>query len=189
MSLCSALFRREIIFNTEGKVKVYCPDDVTVFEDFAFICSYLSLCTGYVEVLPFRGYFYCKQPGSFRVHTAGEIKKALLPILDAGRRIKDDDFIADRLQYTFRFMAFWYEETFRNSKHDFSPACENWKICMNELERYADVYMKADNVAFYKKVAMWIVRNHPEFGRVLVKMAGSLFIRFQSYFNKPEQEL
>ena len=47
---------------------------------------------------------------------------------------------------------------------------------MEELERYADIFMSAPNVSLYKKAAMWIVRKHPSIGWVLANTLGRLII-------------
>lgn len=178
MSVCSVLFRREIAINEDGESGIFFPEDVVAFEDFAFICEYISRCNGLIEVLPFRGYLYCNRAGSStaKMHTAKEIRYALQPVLDAGKRINDTKFIAHKLQYAFRFMALWYENAARSSWQDFFGDCENRKICMQELERYADIYMGAREVALYKKTAMWIIRKYPKAGWILAKTAGKLII-------------
>jgi len=176
MSSCTALFRRKIVMGAEAGEALFCPEDVAVFEDFAFICEYVSRCRGFVEVLPFQGYFYCKHKESLttRKYTAKEIRGALQPILAVGEGMKKPQFIAHKLQYAFMFMEFWYKEASRSNRFDFSPDCENWTIYMQELERYADIYMNAPNVALHKKIAMWAVRKHQGIGRLLAKTAGRL---------------
>ncbi len=178
MSVCSVLFRRERIMNEKGKPEIFFPEDVVAFEDFAFICKYINRCKGLIEALPFRGYLYCSHPDSSATkrHTAKEISYALKPILNIGEMMDDTDFIAHKLQYTFRFMAFWYERAIQDSRYDFSPDSEDWKVCIGELEQYADIYMKASNVAIYKKIAMWIVRKHPCMGMILSRTIGKLVI-------------
>ena len=52
---------------------------------------------------------------------------------------------------------------------------------MEELERYADLFMSAGNVSCYKKIAMWIVRKHAGLGRILVKIAGRLLFSNVSF--------
>lgn len=47
---------------------------------------------------------------------------------------------------------------------------------MRELERYADIYMEAPEVALHRKAAMWIVRNQPGAGRLLAKTAGRFIL-------------
>lgn len=180
MSICPVLFRRELIMDTEGKPTIFCPEDIVEFEDFAFICEYVHHCNNFVERLPYCGYYYCKRRGSLsrKRYTAEEISYALQPILAIGEKMNDTNFIAHKLQYAFRFMAFWYEEALYSNKHDFSPSCKNWRICMQELERYANVFMNSSNVAVYKKIAMWIVRKHPGIGWILSKTVGRLIIAF-----------
>ncbi len=182
MSLCSVLFRREIIMDAEGNPVILCPEDVVAFEDFAFVCKYISYCNGFMEIVPFRGYFYCKheRSSSTNRYTVKEICYALKPIMDVGNRIKSEDFVAHKLQYAFRFMVYWYEESMRGNKDDFSPACEDWKVCMRELERYVGFYMSAPNVAVYKKIAMWIVRKHPHAGRALTNAISRLLLIWRS---------
>lgn len=177
MSLCSVLFRREVIMGERGETPLLCPEDVVAFEDFAFVCEYASRCNGWIEKLPFDGYFYCRRKGSSStgIYTAGEISHALQPVLAVGERM-GTGFTAHKLQYAFRFMAFWYEEALRSGRGEFSPGSENWRICMGELERYADIFMKAPNVSLYKKAAMQIVRKHPAIGRILAKTLGKLII-------------
>lgn len=174
MSVWSVLFRRELIMDTEGKPTIFCPEDVVGFEDFAFICEYVSRCNGFIERIPYYGYFYCKHKGSLSTkrYTAEQLSYALQPVLAIGEKMNDMNFNAHKLQYSFRFMAYWYVEALRSSKNDFSPNCKNWKICMRELERYADIFMKAPNVAIYKKIAMWMVRRHPGIGWILAKTIG-----------------
>ncbi len=177
MSLCSVLFRREVIMEESGKPTILCPEDVVAFEDFAFVCEYASRCNGKMEKLPFDGYFYCKHRGSSSTgtYTAREICHALQPVLAVGERM-GAGFTAHKLQYAFRFLAFWYEEALRSSRDNFLPDSENWRICMEELERYADIFMSAPNVSLYKKAAMWIVRKHPSIGWVLANTLGRLII-------------
>lgn len=179
MSICTALFRREKIIDGTGELLVTCPENVPVYEDFAFICEYISHCTGKIEMVPFRGYFYCKRRGSLtdRTYSVPEMRNALDPIFNVGERMNDDTFIAHKLQYAFRFMAFWYEKAFLRSNGDFSPDTAVWKECREEIEKFADVYMKAPNVAFHRKIAMWIARKHPKLGLLLAKAAGKLFWR------------
>ena len=179
MSICSTLFRREKIMDKAGKLLVSCPEDMAVYEDFAFICEYISRCSGQMEVIPFRGYLYCKHRGSLtdRAYAVQEIQYALKPILAIGEKLNDSTFIAHKLQYAFRFMAFWYEQAYRYSKEQFSPGVESWEICMQELEKYADVFLLAPNVAFHRKVAMWVIRKHPNAGRWLARIAGGIFWR------------
>lgn len=178
MSGGSALFLRDKILNNAGELLISFPEDVTNFEDFAFVCEYLCGCTGFLEVLPFHGYFYCKRPGSLttKTHPVEELCQALQPILRVGETISDEYFTAHKIQYAFRFMAFWYEETLRCSRKEFSRESESWKSCMRELERYADIYMKAPNVLPHRKLAMWIVRKHPKLGWLLAKTVGRIIL-------------
>lgn len=178
MSGNAALFLREKIFGKAGELLLSFPEDVTNFEDFAFVCEYLRSCTGFLEALPFHGYFYCKRPGSFTstALSVEELCQDLQPILRVGEAIKDDHFTAHKIQYAFRFMAFWYEETFRCSRKEFSQESESWKICMRELERYVDIYMEAPNVSPHRKLAMWIVRKHPNLGWLLAKTVGRVIL-------------
>lgn len=179
MNICITLFRRERIIDGNGKLLVSCPEDVSIYEDFAFICEYISRCSGQMEVIPFRGYLHCKHRGSLtdRAYAVQEIQYALKPILAIGEKLNDSTFIAHKLQYAFRFMAFWYEQAYRYSKEQFSPGVESWEICMQELEKYADVFLLAPNVAFHRKVAMWVIRKHPNAGRWLARIAGGIFWR------------
>lgn len=179
MSLCSALFRREVIIGESGKTMVFCPEDVVAFEDFAFVCEYASRCNGWIEKLPFDGYFYCKHEGSSStgIYTAEEIRHALEPILAAGEEIHAPAFTSHKLIYAFLHMEFWYKEAFRSSRRDFSPDSENWRIYMREMERYADIFMDAPNVPLYKKSAMWMARKHPGMGWILAKTLGRLVFR------------
>ena len=178
MSLGTVLFRRENIIDERGELLISCPEKTAAFEDFAFVCRYLSRCNGIWDVLPFYGYFYCKHKGSLTCGrwSAQELSYALHPVLAAGESLEDSGFICHKLQYAFRFMAFWYVEACRSSKREFSPHCENWRICMRELERYADIYMEAPEVALHRKAAMWIVRNQPGVGRLLAKTAGRFIL-------------
>lgn len=179
MSLCSALFRREVIMGESGKTMVSCPENVVTFEDFAFVCEYASRCNGWIEKLPFDGYFYCKHEGSSStgIYTAKEICHALQPILAVGEKLHDPAFISHKLLYAFLHMEFWYKEAFRSSRHDFSKDSENWRVYMREMERYADIFMNSPNVSLYKKTAMWMVRKHPGMGRILAKTWGRLVFR------------
>lgn len=176
MSMYAALFRRKIVIGAEAGETLSCPEEVGAFEDFAFVCEYVSRCRGFVEVLPFQGYFYCKHKGSLTTqrYTAKEICYALQPILAVGEGMKNPQFIAHKLQYAFMCMEFWYREASRCNRSDFSPDCENWTIYMQELERYADIYMSAPNVALYRKIAMWVVRKHQGIGWLLAKTVGKL---------------
>ena len=173
MSCNSALFLREKILDEAGRLLLSFSEDVVNFEDFAFVCEYLHRCNGFLEVLPFHGYFYCKRPGSLTTkrHSAGDLCQALQPILRAGEAIDDCHFTAHKIQYAFRFMAFWYEEARYCSRREFSPESESWKICMRELERYADIYMNAPNVLPHRKLAMRIARQYPRLGWFLAKTA------------------
>lgn len=178
MSVCPVLFRREKIMDEQGKLLVDFPEELVGFEDFVFICRYLSRCDGHMEVLPFYGAFYCKHEGSLtsQIHTVYELCQAMRWILRIGDQAGGEEGIAHKLQYAFRFMAFWYEEALRCKRADFSPGCESWKICMEELERYADMFMASQKVAGYQKAAMWIVRKNPEFGRLLAKTIGRVIL-------------
>lgn len=169
MSMYATLFRRKIVMGAEAGEALFCPEDVVAFEDFAFVCKYVSRCRRFVEVLPFQGYFYCKHKKSLtaRRYTAKEIRYTLQPILAVGEGMKNSQFIAHKLQYAFMCMEFWYREASRCNRSDFSPDCENWTIYMQELERYADIYMSAPNVALYRKIAMWVVRKHQGIGWLL----------------------
>lgn len=178
MSGNSALFLREKILGKAGELLLSFSEDVINFEDFAFVCEYLRSCTGFLEVLPFHGYFYCKRPGSLTstALSVEELCQDLQPILRVGETIDDDHFTAHKIQYAFRFMAFWYEEALRCSRKEFSQESESWKICMRELERYADIYMKAPNVLPHRKLAMWIVRKRPNLGWLLAKTVGRVIL-------------
>ncbi|MCI9589778.1 MAG: glycosyltransferase family 2 protein [Lachnospiraceae bacterium] len=178
MSLCAALFRREVIIGQGGKPEIFCPEDVVAFEDFAFICEYAGRCRGFVERLDFDGYFYCKHEGSSstRIYTAREICYALQPILAIGEKFCAPGFSSHKLLYTFLFIDYWYKEALRSSRHDFSPDSENWRICMEELERYEDVFMNSRKVSLYRKTAMWIIRRHPGLGWIVAKTWGRLII-------------
>lgn len=183
MSVSPALFRRDKILDKHGELLVEFPEEIDDFEDFVFICRYISQCDGIVEVLPFYGAFYCKRPGSLttEVHTVYELRRAMRLILETGEQVKEGELTAHKLQYAFRFMAFWYKEALRCGKKDFSEDCESWKVCMEELERDADLFMSAGNVSCYKKIAMWIVRKHTGLGRILVKIAGGLLFNNVSF--------
>ena len=174
MSVSPALFRREKILDEQGLLLIDFPEELVDFEDFAFICRYLCKCDGFFEVIPFYGVFYCKHAGSLttEIHTVYEIRQAIQLILEIGEKVNNDDLIAHKLQYTFRFMAFWYKEARRCKREEFSPNCDSWKVCMKEMERYVDIYMNSDKVSWYKKLAMWIVRKHPDLGRLLAKTVG-----------------
>ncbi len=178
MSMCAALFRRERIMGMGTDTPLICPESVVAFEDFAFICQYVSRCNSFVERLDFDGYFYCKHKESLsnRIYTAREFCHSLEPIMTVGEQIQNPKFVSHKLIYAFLVMEFWYKEALRSKKYDFSPDSENWKICMKELERYADIFMKASNVSSYKKAAMWIARKHPVIGRILAKSLGKLII-------------
>lgn len=178
MSVCPALFRREKIVDRQGKLLVAFPEELMGFEDFVFICRYLSRCDGFMEVLPFYGTLYCKREGSLtsQTRTVYELCQAMQWILQTGEQAGAGKVTAHKLQYAFRFMAFWYEEALRCKKKDFSPGCESWKICMEELERYADMFMASGKTLGYQKAAMWIVRKNPEFGRLLAKTIGRVIL-------------
>ena len=173
-----ALFQRYKNLDHARKLLIYLPENGKNFEDFAFNCQYVSRCHGFMEILPFHGYFYCKRPGSVSTssYSVRELYRDLQPILQVGEQMASEGFTAHKIQYAFRFMAFWYEEAYRRGKEDFAPGCESWDVCMRELERYADIYMKAPNVSLYRKVAMWIVRCHPEIGRSLTKTVGRFLL-------------
>lgn len=178
MSNGPALFLREKIFGKDAELLISFSEDVTNFEDFAFVCEYLRSCTGFLEVLPFHGYFYCKHPGSFTstALSVEELYQDLQLILRVGEAVNDGHFTAHKIQYAFRFMAFWYEEILRCSRKEFSQESESWKICMRELERYADIYMKAPNVPPHRKLAMWMARKHPKLGWLLAKTVGRVIL-------------
>ncbi len=183
MSVSPVLFRRDKIQGKQGELLVEFPEEIDDFEDFVFICRYISQCEGVMEVLPFYGAFYCKRAGSLttEVRTVYDLRRAMGLILEAGKRAGKGELTAYKLQYAFRYMAFWYKEALRCDKRDFSPDCESWKFCMEELERYADLFMSAGNVSCYKKIAMWIVRKHAGLGRILVKIAGRLLFSNVSF--------
>lgn len=176
MSLGPVLFRKEKIIDKAGKLLVACPEDVSGFEDFAFICAYLMQCNGIWEILPFHGYYYCRHERSqtYREWSAEELSHALKPILDVGMRMNDEKFISHKLQYTFRFMAFWYERAYHSSRSVFTPECMDWKVCMRELERFADAYMRSSDVVWYRKLAVQIVRKHGDIGWLLAKIFGRI---------------
>lgn len=176
MSLGPVFFRREKIIDKDGKLLVSCPEDVVAFEDFVFICRYLSFCDGIWERLPFYGYYYCKHAGSAssKRWSVEEISHALEPILTIGEGTNDAAFAAHKLQYAFRFLALWYEEAFHQKKRDLLADCAVRKKCVQELEKYADVYMDAANVSWQRKLAMWIAREHPMAGWWLAKIIGRL---------------
>ena len=152
---------------------------MTSFEDFVFICRYLSQCDGYMEILPFYGAFYCKHAGSLTKegYTVYDLRRAMQLILEIGEQAGGGKLTAHKLQYAFRFMAFWYKEALRCARKDFSPDCESWKICVEEIERYADIFMSAGNVSFYKKMAMQVVRKHRALGRILAKTIGKFLLQ------------
>ncbi len=178
MSVCPVLFRREKILDRQGSLLVEFPEELAEFEDFVFICRYLSRCDGWMEVIPFYGVFYCKHAGSLtsQTRTVDELCQAMNWILQTGEQAGNGKLTAHQLQYAFRFMAFWYEEALRCKKADFSPDCESWKICMEELERYADLFMASPKTAGYQKAAMWVVRKAPELGRLLAKTVGRVIL-------------
>ena len=97
-------------------------------------------------------------------------------IFEIGEQAGDGKLTAHKLQYAFRFMAFWYKEALRCEKKDFLPSCESWKICMEEVERYANLFVSARNVSYFKKMAMQIARKHAELGRILAKIFGRLLL-------------
>lgn len=178
MSVSPVLFRREKILDGQGNLLVDFPEELMDFEDFVFICRYLSRCDGFMEVLPFYGVFYCKHEGSLtsQTRTVYELCQAMHWILQIGDRASGGKMTAHKLQYAFRFMAFWYEEARRCKRADFSPGSESWDICIEELERYADLFIASKKTSGYKKTAMWIVRKNPEFGRLLAKTVGRVLL-------------
>lgn len=179
MSVSPALFWREKILNKQGKLLVKFHEELVEFEDFVFVCEYISKCEGFMEVIPFYGAFYCKCSGSLttEILTVYELRQAMKMILEIGEGVIGSELIAHKLQHSFRFMAFWYKEALRCKKRDFMPNCKSWKICMEELERYADVFMTEKNVSYYKKIAIQIVRKYPELGRLLAKTIGRVMLR------------
>lgn len=183
MSVSPALFRREKILNEQGELLVKFPEEIDDFEDFVFISRYLSRCEGIMEVIPFYGALYCKRAGSLttEIHTIHELCQAMHLILEIGEQTGNKELTAHKLQYAFRFVAFWYKEALRCKKKDFSPDCESWKICMEEIERFADLFISAKNVSCYKKIAMQIIRKHAELGRILVKIVGRLIFNNVSF--------
>ena len=174
MSVSPALFLRDKIMDEQGTLQICFPEDVFELEDFAFVCRYICRCERFMEVQPFHGVYYCKRQGSLTTikHTAAELCQSLQPILDIGKGIDCDSFISWKLQYAFRFMAFWYEEAFRCRKREFTPESENRKICQQEMERFADIFMLSSEVALYRKIAMWIARKCPNLGWMLAKTLG-----------------
>lgn len=178
MSVCPALFRREKILDRQGNLLVEFPEELVDFEDFVFVCRYLSKCEGFLEVLPFHGVLYCKHEGSLtsQTRTVYELCQAMRWILQIGEQAGEGKVTAHKLQHAFRFMAFWYEEALRCKKAEFSPGCESWDVCLKELERYADIFMVSGKTAGYQKAAMWIVRNIPELGRLLAKTVGRVLL-------------
>ena len=178
MSVSPALFRREKILDKHGKLLIEFPEELDDFEDFVFVCKYISMCDGFMEVIPFYGVHYCKCKGSLttEIHTVYELRHAMQMIFEIGEEVSGGELIEHKLQYTFRFMAFWYKEALRCDKKDFMPNCESWKVCMEELDRYADIFMTGKNVSGYKKVAMQIVRKYPRLGRLLAKTIGRFLL-------------
>lgn len=176
MSACSVLFRRKLLLNEKNELNLFFPEDVVVFEDFVFVCEYISRCHGFMERLPFYGEFYCKHEGSLTTkrYTAKEFCHALQPILDIGEGLRDTSFIAHKLLYTFLVMEFWYKEACRSRIGEFTPNSENWKFCIQEMERYIDIYMRASNVALLKKMAILIARKYPSMGWLLAKTIGKV---------------
>lgn len=179
MSVSPALFVREKIVDECGGLRICFPENVSDFEDFAFVCKYICLCNRSLEVQPFHGVYYCKHKGSLttKTYTARELHQSLQPILDIGKQIDKDDFVSWKYQYAFRFVAFWYEEAFRCKKEDFTTECQNRIICQQEMERYASIFMSSSKVALYKKIAMWIARKCPNIGWMLAKTVGRMIFK------------
>lgn len=176
MSVSPALFLREKIIDKQGKLQICFPENVFAFEDFAFVCRYLYNCDHFLEVEPFHGVFYCKHKGRLttKIRTAKELYQSLQPILDIGKQVGDNDFISWKYQYTFRFIVFWYERALLCRRKEFTPECEDSKICLREMERYASVFMMSSEVSLYRKAAMWIIRKCPDFGWLLAKTIGKV---------------
>lgn len=176
MSVSPALFLRDKIMDEQGTLYVCFPEDVFDFEDFAFVCRYVCRCSRIMEVQPFHGVYYCKHEGSLttKKHTAEELCQSLQPILDIGKRVDCDDFISWKYQYTFRFIVFWYERALLSRRKEFTSECEDCKICLREMERYASIFMMSSKVTLYKKAAMWIIRRCPGFGYLLAKTIGKV---------------
>ncbi len=179
MSVCPALFLREKIIDEQGALQISFPENVSSFEDFAFVCRYICRCKRFLEVLPFHGVFYCKRQGSLttRKYSAKELYQSLQPILEIEKLVDNVDFISHRFQYTFRFTAFWYEQAFRSRRPEFTPECENRKICLQEMERYGKEFMLSSRVALYRKAAMWIARRCPFLGWLLAKSFGKVVFK------------
>lgn len=162
MAVWSKLFKSSKIKNEDGSLKIQFREDQRRYEDFIFVCEYLSECSGEIRQLSQRLYYYtCSEGGlSHQPYTAMLMKQNLQPILNLKDKIKDPSFTAPELFYTENFVRQWYIQGMEHSRREIMQLSEDRALLAEEAGRYLKVYLQSPKVRMLKKAAARLaVRN------------------------------
>ena len=162
MAVWSKLFKRNKLQNEDGSLKIRFREDQCRYEDFVFICDYLSECSGEIRLLPLRLYYYYSgEDGlSHKPYNAAIMKQNLQPILDLKSKIMDTSFTAPELFYTENFIKQWYIQGISHSRKELVRLSKDRALLAEEASRYLSVYLHSPKVHILKKAAAWLMVKH-----------------------------
>lgn len=171
MAVWSKLFKSSKIKNEDGSLKIKFHEDQCRYEDFIFICDYLSECSGEIKQLSRRLYYYTRSEGglSHQPYTAVMMKQNLQPILNLKKKITDTSFTAPELFYTENFVKQWYIQGMEYSRKELTQRTEDRTLLAEEAGRYLKVYLRSPKVHILKKAAAWLMVKHSSVATVLMR--------------------
>lgn len=172
MAVWSKLFKSSKIKNEDGSLKIKFREEQCRYEDFIFVCDYLSECTGEIMQLSQRLYYYTSSEAglSHQPYTAAMMKQNLQPILDLKDKVTDTSFTAPELFYTENFVKQWYIQGMEHSKRELIQLSEDRALLAEEASRYMKVYLKSSRVHILKKAAAWLMVNNSGIATALARM-------------------
>jgi glycosyltransferase involved in cell wall biosynthesis len=175
MAVWSKLFRREKIVDKKGNLLLSFRENQNRYEDFVFICEYITACRGTIRLLPERLYYYCfrKDSLSRQKTEASVIKENLKPVLALKKKIREKSFTAPELFYTETFVKQWYFQIIMCSAKERKLLSKDSMILKKEAGRYAEKYIKSEQPAWFKKAAVWLMFRHGKIAEYAAEMAGT----------------
>lgn len=177
MAVWSKLFKSSKIKNENGTLKISFREDQCRYEDFIFVCDYLTGCSEEIRLISQRLYYYTRSEGglSHQPYTAEMMKQNLQPILNLKKKITDTSFTAPELFYTENFVKQWYIQGMEHSREELVCLSEERALLVEEAGRYLKVYLQSPEVHIMKKAAAWLMVKHSSVAIVFMRALRRFF--------------